>query len=406
MLIPTEPLWIDRDEQLAELCARWQQQAALALDTEFMRSDTFYPIAGLLQVGDGKGCYLIDPLAIQDWTPLRELLLNPAVTKVLHSCSEDLEVFQRWLGLVPAPLFDTQIAAAFAGFGFGLGYANLVKQLLGIEIPKEETRSDWLQRPLSLAQLKYAALDVAHMLVVYGKLLQLLKTSERLEWVKSDCADLVDNARKPDDFGKAYEKVGFAWKLRPAELAILKALCSWRETEARVRDIPRNRLIKEASLWEIARKKIQDPAQLQRVPDIPSRTLKNDSNTLLHIVAQAQQSDPANWPERLDPPLAQSLGALMKALKDYVRGVAEQAQLPPEVLIRKKDYEALVRSGMKVGEYRLPERLLGWRYGLIGVGLLAIAKQFALQPQNVDGADTERDESMQQSEGTQQGENS
>ncbi len=375
MLIPTEPIWIDQDDQLAELCVRWQQQAALAIDTEFMRSDTFYPIAGLLQIGDGKGCYLIDPLAIGNLEPLRELMLNPAVTKVLHSCSEDLEVFQCWLGVVPAPLFDTQVAAAFAGLGFGLGYANLVKNLLTIEIPKEETRSDWLQRPLSAAQLKYAALDVAHMLIVYGKLLQLLKTTERLEWVKSDCADLISNARKADDFSEAYQKVGFAWKLREQELLILKQLCIWRETEARARNIPRNRLIKEPSLWEIARKRIQDATQLQRVPDIPSRTLKNDSEIILQIVSDALAMDEAAWPARLDPPLAQSEGPLMKALKNYVREYAEQAQLPPEVLIRKKDYEHLVRSGMNGGEYRLPERLLGWRFDLIGEGLLRIVRQ-------------------------------
>lgn len=168
MLIPTEPIWIEQDTELAELCQRWRQQAAIAVDTEFMRTSTFYPIAGLIQIGDGKGCYLIDPLAIQDFTPLRDLLLDESVTKVLHSCSEDLVVFQRLLGIVPAPLFDTQIAAAFAGYGFSLGYAGLVKAVLNTEIPKEETRSDWLQRPLSVAQLKYAALDVAHMLIVYG----------------------------------------------------------------------------------------------------------------------------------------------------------------------------------------------------------------------------------------------
>ena len=379
MLIPSEPIWIDQDDQLAELCAAWRQQAAIAVDTEFMRSDTFYPIAGLLQIGDGKGCYLIDPLAIQNLAPLRELMLDTAVTKVLHSCSEDLEVFQRWLDVVPEPLFDTQIAAAFAGLGFSLGYSGLVKSLLTIEIPKDETRSDWLQRPLSIAQLNYAALDVAHMLIVYGKLLQLLKASERLDWVKSDCADLVANARKAEDYTDAYQKVGFAWKLRPQELAILQQLCIWREHEARARDLPRNRLIKEPSLWEIARKKIQDVAHLVKVADIPSRTLKNDAEAILQIVRDTLEMDESNWPARLDPPLAQSEAPLMKTLKNYVREYAEQAQLPPEVLIRKKDYEYLVRSGMHGGEYQLPERLLGWRLALIGEGLLKLVKTQASQ---------------------------
>ena len=377
MMISSEPVWIAQDAELAELCARLRQQAAIAVDTEFMRTDTFYPIAGLIQLGDGKTSFLIDPLAIQDFSPLRELMLDEQVVKVLHSCSEDIEVFERLLGIVPSPIFDTQIAAAFAGFGFSLGYAGLIKAALGVEIPKDETRSDWLQRPLSASQLKYAALDVAHMLIVYGKLLQLLKASERLQWVKSDCVDLVTNARKPDDFSDAFHKVGFAWKLRPQELAILRDLCIWRETEARARDIPRNRLIKEPSLFEIARKQPQDLTHLQRIEDIPSRTLRTDTETLLGIVKASAATDSSTWPARLDAPLALSEAPLMKLLKKYVREVAESSNLPPEVLIRKKEYEALVRSGMKGGTYTLPERLLGWRYDLIGKGLLELVQQGA-----------------------------
>jgi len=375
MMISTEPVWIAQDAELAELCARLRQQAAIAVDTEFMRTDTFYPIAGLIQLGDGKTSYLIDPLAIENFSPLRALMLDENVVKVLHSCSEDIEVFDCLLGEVPAPIFDTQIAAAFAGFGFSLGYAGLVKAVLGIEIPKDETRSDWLQRPLSASQLKYAALDVAHMLIVYGKLLQLLKTSERLAWVKSDCADLVLNARKPDDYTEAFQKVGFAWKLRQVELAVLRDLCIWREVEARTRDIPRNRLIKEPSLFDIARKQPQDATQLHRIEDIPSRTLRNDTETILAIVRASSASDPETWPVRLEPPLALQDAPLLKDLKKYVRETADTLQLPPELLIRKKEYEAIVRSGMKGGAYALPERLLGWRYDVIGKGLLKVAEK-------------------------------
>lgn len=382
MIISTEPVWIAQDAELAELCARLGQQAAIAVDTEFMRTDTFYPIAGLIQLGDGKTSYLIDPLAIQDFSSLRELMLNEQVVKVLHSCSEDIEVFERLLGTVPSPIFDTQIAAAFAGFGFSLGYAGLVKAVLGVEIPKDETRSDWLQRPLSASQLKYAALDVAHMLVVYGKLLQILKASERLQWVKSDCADLVTNARKPDDYSEAFHKVGFAWKLRPQELAILRDLCIWREREARARDIPRNRLIKEPSLFEMARKQPQDIAHLQKIDDIPSRTLRNDTETLLTLIKASAATESAGWPARLEAPLALGEAPLMKTLKKYVREVAEALNLPPEILIRKKEYEALVRSGMKGGAYTLPKRLLGWRYELIGKGLLELVQSSAMAKSN------------------------
>ncbi len=373
MIISIEPTWVAENAELAELCARLSQQAAIAVDTEFMRTDTFFPIAGLIQIGDGKACYLIDPLAISDFSPLTALMLNDKVIKVMHSCSEDIEVFLRLLGHVPSPIFDTQLAAAFADFGFSLGYAGLVKAVLNIEIPKDETRSDWLQRPLSLSQLKYAALDVAHMLIVYGKLLQLLKTSERINWVKSDCEYLVNNARKPEDFSTAFQKVGFAWKLRPLELAILRDLCIWREVEARARDIPRNRLIKDPSLFDLARKQPQDIAHLQRIDEIPSRTLRADSETLLAIIRKGAASESANWPPRVDAPLAQNETPLVKKLKQFVRDVAERINLPVEILIRKKEYEMLVRSGMKRKPYQLPERLLGWRYEVIGVGLLELA---------------------------------
>lgn len=377
MQIFTDPIWIEHNDELAELCQRLRQQAAIAVDTEFMRSDTFYPIAGLIQIGDGTQSYLIDPLAITEFAPLRELFSDESVTKVLHSCSEDLDVFKRLLGLVPSPIFDTQIAAAFAGFGFSLGYASLVKMILNTEIPKDETRSDWLQRPLSAAQIKYATLDVAHMLVIYGKLLQILKASERLGWVKDDCESLVAQAQIAENYSEVYHKVGFAWKLRPQELAILRDLCVWREQQARERDLPRNRLIKEQALWEMARKQPQDIVHLQRIEDIPSRTLKEDGQTLLAIIRDSVASSAETWPERLDPPLALAEAPLLKALKQWVRSRAEALNLPPETLIRKKEYEALVRSGLKGGSYELPERLQGWRYTVIGEGLKDVAQQWS-----------------------------
>ena len=377
MQISIDPIWIEQNDQLADLCQRLRQQAAIAVDTEFMRSDTFYPIAGLIQIGDGTQSYLIDPLTITEFAPLRELFLDEAVTKVLHSCSEDMDVFDRLLGVIPAPVFDTQIAAAFAGFGFSLGYAPLIKAVLNTEIPKDETRSDWLQRPLSAAQLKYAALDVAHMLIVYGKLLQILKASERLQWVKDDCENLVANARAADNYNEAYLKVGFAWKLRGQELAVLRDLCIWRETEARRRDLPRNRLIKEPALWEMARKQPQDIVHLQRIEDIPLRTLRDDTQTLLNIIRVAAASAPETWPARLEPPLAIAEAPLIKALKQFVRTSAEALSLPPELLIRKKEYEELVRSGMKDGAYILPERLQGWRYQVIGAGLVNLVQQWS-----------------------------
>ncbi|MGD8175363.1 ribonuclease D [Marinimicrobium sp. ARAG 43.8] len=374
--IPTAPIWIDRDAELAELCRRWRGQGAIAVDTEFMRSETFYPIAGLLQIGDGRGCYLIDPLAIDDLEPLRALFGDPGVTKVLHACSEDLEVFQRWLGVLPDPLFDTQIAAAFAGLGFSVGYANMVNAVLGIEIPKGETRSDWLQRPLSVAQKSYAALDVAHMLVIYGKLLQTLRESDRLSWVKEDSAELLVNARREPDFQQAYLKVGSAWKLRRPELAVLRRLVAWREREARDRDRPRNRLIKENGLWELARRQPTDLAQLKKLKEVPAHTQAEEGEALMAEIRAAQEESSEHWPELIDPPLGRAEAPMMKALKRRGREVAEALALPPELLVRKREYEAIVRSWLNAGQFDLPERLTGWRYPVVGQPLLEAAEQF------------------------------
>lgn len=372
--IVTEPTWIERDEELAELCYRWRRQGAIAVDTEFMRSETFYPIAGLLQIGDGEGCYLIDPLAIGDFGPLKALFAEPKVTKVLHSASEDLEVFQHWLGVLPEPLFDTQIGAAFAGLGFSVGYAGLIQALLGVEVPKGETRSDWLQRPLSVAQKRYAALDVAHMLVAYGQLLQRLREQGRLEWACADSADMLAQARIEPDFDAYYRKLGSAWKLRRNELAVLQRLCAWREREARERNRPRNRLIKEKGLWELARRQPTHPAEFEGLREVSARTRREEGEALAAEIRAARELPEGQWPERLPPPLGRAEAGLMKALKYYVRTLAEELALPPELLVRRREYEAIVRSGLNGGDFALPERLRGWRYELLGEGLLNAAR--------------------------------
>ncbi|MBU2885941.1 ribonuclease D [Gilvimarinus agarilyticus] len=374
MQIPTEPIWVESEQTLRELCQRWSTQAAIAVDTEFMRSDTYYPIAGLIQVGDGNGCYLIDPVAIKDLSPLAELWRNENVVKVLHACSEDLEVFNVSMSALPTPLFDTQIAAAFAGYGFSLGYANLAREMLGVDIPKGETRSDWLARPLSVAQKKYAALDVAHLLIVYGKLLQALKQNNRLSWVQSDCEALINNARTPLNPSLAYEKIGMGWKLAERSVAVLQLLAQWRECEARKRDLPRNRLLKEQPLFEMARRLPDSLSQLERIDGIPKRTLLDDGEQLLDIIAQGCALPESELPARMTPPLGREYGAAMKQLKAWVKDRAEREAIPIEVLIRKKEYEQIIRA-VAAGQPELPGRLNGWRAALFARDLLDVAQR-------------------------------
>ncbi|GAB3100275.1 ribonuclease D [Aestuariicella hydrocarbonica] len=376
-VIPQDPIWINETAELERLCERWNQQAAIAVDTEFMRSTTFFPKAALFQVGDGQGCYLIDPLAIDDFSAFQGVMRNPEVIKVLHSCSEDLEVFQTFMGQIPTPVFDTQIAAAIAGHGFSLGYAKLIEVLMNVPVPKSETRSDWLQRPLSKPQLQYAALDVAYLLVAYGLLRKQLKQNGRLAWVEKDCADMLAQAERGIDFDQMYLKIKSAWKLNRPQLAVLQALTAWREEEARARDVPRNRLIKEHALWDMARYQPTELKQISGLEGMTARILKEDGDTLLSIIAESEKLPEEACPLRLPKPLPPEQGDLLKSLKHFARETAVTLGIAPEVLVRKKDFEDLVRSGMENSDYSLNERLSGWRREVVGQGLLTLAQQWS-----------------------------
>ena len=406
MEVALEPIWVDSNVVLADLCDKWSGQSAIAVDTEFMRVSTFYPIAGLIQIGDGTGCYLIDPLSITDFSPLKALFSNACVTKVLHACSEDLEVFLRLLGVVPTPVFDTQIAAALCGYGFSVGYAGLIAAALGVEIEKGETRSDWLRRPLSVSQLKYAALDVGYLFVAYGRLRVELESLGRLPWVLADCEKLgaglgsepgsqpvsdgqlstqqvatqelstLSTTGGALEYAQAYIKVKSAWKLTRQELAILQRLASWRESCARERDLPRNRLLKERALWDIAKLKPKTESHLQRVEGLVPRMIHRDGEAILSIVKAGLAVESIDLPERLPMPLPPEQGDRLKALKVAVRLLAEDLKLPPEMLARKKDYEFIVRSGMNDGVFALPPSINGWRHAVVGKILLEAAADF------------------------------
>ncbi|HEV7516781.1 MAG TPA: ribonuclease D, partial [Thermoanaerobaculia bacterium] len=197
--LPQPVVAVESGAALAAAAAGWSGVQALALDTEFVRERTFFPRLGLVQVSDGHAAYLVDPLAIADLAPLAATLRAPGTIKVLHSASEDLEVFQRSLSAVPEPLFDTQIGAALAGVGASLGYQKLVATVLGVELGKGETRTDWLARPLSPAQRSYAAEDVAYLLPVYERLRAELLRLGRFDWALADSAALLAGLTRLDE---------------------------------------------------------------------------------------------------------------------------------------------------------------------------------------------------------------
>ena len=365
------PVYIDSNEQLAQLCDQWQKADVLALDTEFIRTDTFFPIAGLIQLSDGKGCFLIDPLTITDFTPFSNLLIDSNIIKVLHSCSEDMEVFDRLLGVLPQPVYDTQIGAALAGYGFSLGYQKLVDAVLQQHVPKGETRSDWLKRPLSDSQIHYASLDVAYLHELYEHLNDRLTLLERTEWWQEECSVLLNKYNSDEGLDEYYKKVKSAWKLSAVQLEGLRNLTTWREQQARKLDRPRNRVLKDRACFDIAQRQPKNHHELAAIDDVSPGMVRKLGDTILAQLSKAATTDQADYPPRLPKPLPPSTGSVLKALKNLVRQRAEHLNLPAELLVKKRDYEYLLRSGQRGRDYRLPPSLDGWRKAVIGEALVA-----------------------------------
>lgn len=380
MTYSPDPLMIDQDAELARWCAHWLERPYVAMDTEFERTETFFPIAGLIQVCDGTRAFLVDPLKIGDWSPLVHVLQSPTVVKVLHSCSEDIEVFLKLCGTAPAPLFDTQLAAAYLGMGFSMGYSRLVKSLLDIDLSNEETRSNWLQRPLSEAQLSYAAADAVHLAELYRIMGPRIEAAGLMGWLLEDTAEQVAAAQRIQEPETAYVNVKQAWRLKPEELAILRVLASWREREARTRDQARNRMLRERTLCPLAQRQPDNLQALSRIEDMHPRTVRHHGNDILELIRQGQEVPPSEWPQRLPEPLPADANRLLKALRKVGQRQAERLGIAPEIVLRKKTIEALVRTGYPSGPYCLPDEFTGWRRELMGEELLAVANAKEANP--------------------------
>lgn len=353
--------WVDSTSQLEVLCQQWQSVPMLVLDTEFVRSTTYYPKAGLIQMSDGQCNYLIDPLAIDDWFPLVDILDSDDHIIALHACSEDLEVLQMELGCAPKNILDTQIAAALLGYESSLGYAAVIKQVIGHELPKSETRSDWLQRPLSQPQKLYAALDVEYLFPLAQRFIDELKEKDRLTWALEEGRRVYKNYKKLQDVNASYLRIKLAWKLSPKKLSVLMALAKWRELSAQQRDIPRNRLIKEKALFELA---LQCPVQIDKIRQVeglPERVIREDGRTLVRLIEEQLNLPNDKWPAAQPKPLKPNERDMLQALKQIAGDVAEQLGIAPELLLRKKECEALIRFRMDENWPALDNFFDGWR---------------------------------------------
>lgn len=364
----TQPIvWVADSGQLQALCEQWLALPWLAVDTEFMRTDTFYPVPALIQVNDGHSNYLLDPLAIGDLAPLAQLMLSPDVQKVLHACSEDLEVFQILLKCLPVNLLDTQIAAAFCGYGYSVGYANLVNAVLQIQLPKDETRSNWLQRPLTEAQQRYAALDVEYLHRLTVNLKMQLHTLQREQWVAEECGLMVPNFLEGQKLSNASHRFRGAWRLNQRQLAALIELAAWRDQTAQTQNIVRNHVVRDKSLFAIAEMLPDHISQLRNVPELPEKIIRRYGERIIERLDAVRAIAERELPVRLPRPPSSAQQSHINTMREALAELAVELKVAPEYLARRRDFEFIMRALQegRTGDDVFPPGIDGWRAELV-----------------------------------------
>jgi ribonuclease D len=367
-MIENPPIrYVDTPDALGQFTEQVSGADWIALDTEFLREKTYYPKLCLIQIATPEVVACIDPLALDDLSPLLDLIFDSRITKVMHAARQDMEIFFHLRSDVPAPVFDTQIAALLLGYPDQIGYGNLVKEILGVNLEKKHTRADWSLRPLSPDQIQYAADDVVYLVEVYQHLQEKLNGLGRLEWLTGDFErlthpDLYQNA--PD---KAWLKVKGGNRLKGASLSILQALAEWREKLVQKKDIPRGWLLRDDVLIELARHQPDSMPSLEKIRGLGERLLKRHGEHLLGLVADAKKKPPEplpkkDFPKRLTPPQ----DALVDVMMAVVRISAENNSLNPAVLAARTQLEKLVTGDTNSG------LMQGWRRKLVGDQLQAL----------------------------------
>ncbi len=362
-------LYIDTAPALARLCARLRGSPWLALDTEFIREKTYYPELCLVQVADESLVACIDALALPDLGPLLEILYDPAVIKVLHSAHQDLEIFFHLGGAAPGPVFDTQIAATLLGQGEHAGYATLIQELLGVTLDKSQTRTDWRRRPLTAAQLAYAGDDVRYLRDLYRWQRDTLERQGRLAWLDEDFAALGDPSRYRPDAQTAWRRIKGHDQLGGVQLAALRALAAWRETRASASNRPRQWLVRDAALLELARRLPAEQEELPRLRELDAGTVRQYGKPLLNAIAAARREPPERWPRLREPPrLSPRQEALVDVMMALVRLRSAEAEINPQLLASRRDLERLLAGADDVPLQR------GWRAALVGGEVQALLR--------------------------------
>jgi ribonuclease D len=378
---------IEDEISLQKLCQQYNNAEILAIDTEFVRTRTLYPKLGLLQIFDGKQLALIDPVAINDLSPFWQLMTNENIVKVLHACSEDLEVFLTSANCKPVNLIDSQIVMSFLGHGLSMGYAAMVEHFTGIELDKSESRTDWMKRPLTQKQLDYASADVDYLFQLYPKFITEIEQAGQLDYAKQETQLLIERKFTPIGEDNLYCQMKLACRLNSKQLNTLKHLVRWRFQQAKKRDLPIGFVAKDHTLMAIAQHNPQTIEAMNRVKGAELLDIRHKGKTMLTIVKLALETDESDYPKtiaRLDeyPGYKQ----LFKTVKAFIVVIAEKNGLAIENLASKKQINQFLTWHFNVNDVRalasdsliktsIPnvDILTGWRNELFGQTLQAFA---------------------------------
>ncbi len=362
---------IEQQSDLDEFIEKIRIKNTLAIDTEFMRRRTLYPEIALIQVYDTENIGLIDPLKDLDLSGFWQLMVDNSILKVLHSPSEDLEVFQKFGSCVPAPLFDTQFALCLMGEGQSIGFAKMVEHFLAIEVDKSESRTNWLQRPLTKKQLDYAASDVYYLMPCFEKIIKEIREKNWFDFVIQESALMAKKRAYQVPDNELYLNIKNAWQLAPKDLAVLKYLSAWRKNKAIKKNLALGFILKEANMVEIARRKPISISALKKIPDIEIMEVNKSGKEILECVKKGMELDSTLWPEKIKrlvdfPGYKQTV----KDIKQQLTKVASEHAIPLEAIASKKQINQLIswkwKSGSIASKQKLtPDLLCQWRHVLV-----------------------------------------
>jgi ribonuclease D len=355
-----DDLLVDTPDALQSLCERLMGSSWLTVDTEFMREKTYYSRLCLVQVASEKEVACIDPLSIDDLSIFFELLHNRKILKVFHSATQDMEILMQESGQLPGPIFDTQVAAALLGQGDQIGYAALVKELLDIELDKSQTRTNWARRPLSTAQLKYAADDVRFLREVFLQQKSRLEEEGRLDWLREDCEKLEQEQKYQLLPEALLKRVKGQYRLPQAQRAIVQELAILREALAQKKNLPRKWILPDQAVLDIAQSDPNSIEDIQHISTLSQGQFKSYGEDILRQVVGARKRSSQTIPPyegRLPPEQVRRVSDIQQKLRVY----ATNNDIHSGLLASRREIEQWVRAGEEV------PLLSGWRYKLVGI---------------------------------------